>query len=55
MKKIYTKKELAKKYGINYKTFINWINQIPNLNLIANSRLLNPKQVALIFEQLGEP
>lgn len=55
MKKTFTKKELSKKYMVSYNTFISWLKNVPELNLMPNQRLLTPKQVSLIYEFLGEP
>ena len=55
MKKIITKKELARLYGIHYNTFAKWIKAIPDLKLMPKQRLLTPKQVAIIVNELGEP
>lgn len=55
MKKIATKKELAAAYGVHYNTFAKWLKGIKDLNLLPNQRVLTPKQVASIFDALGEP
>ena len=54
-KKTATKTELAKKYGVHYNTFLNWLKRIPELKLNSKQRVLTPKQVELIFRHLGEP
>jgi hypothetical protein len=50
-----TKKQLAKKYQISYNTFNVWLSQIPDLNLRYRQRMLNPRQIDLIYKALGEP
>ena len=55
MKKIATRTELAKQYGVSYTTFLNWLKEIPELNLNSKKRILTPKQVALIYKHLDEP
>ncbi|MBL0201319.1 MAG: DUF4248 domain-containing protein [Chitinophagaceae bacterium] len=55
MTKTKTKSELAKLYGVHASTFMNWIKEIPNLNLKPNQKIFTPKQVGLIYEHLGEP
>lgn len=46
---------LAAKYGVSYNTFRKWLLDIPNLELSPKSRLLTPRQLQLIYEELGEP
>jgi len=53
--KIRTKKELAQMYGVHYNTFKKWINAIPELKLMEKQRLLTPKQIAIIVNEIGEP
>ena len=53
--KAYSKKELAEIYGVTRPTFRRWIKSIPNLDVTKEQRILTPKQVALIFENLGMP
>ena len=55
MKKISTKKELAALYGVHYNTFIKWLKQIPELSLNSKRRILTPKQIEIIYEELGHP
>jgi hypothetical protein len=50
-----SKSELANQYGISVKTLCKWLENIPELNIEKNARLLTPKQVGLIYEKLGEP
>jgi hypothetical protein len=49
-----TKKKLSSLYGVSYNTFIKWIKAIPELDLPKYASL-NPKQIKMIFEFLGEP
>lgn len=53
--KIITKKELSKKYGVSYNTFMKWLKNIPELNLSKDRRLLTPKEIDTIYEMLGYP
>ena len=53
--KTYTKGQMAKAYGINYRTFINWLKDIPELTLNPKQRILKPKQIEIIYHDLGEP
>lgn len=55
MKSPITKKELSKKYLVSYSTFIKWLQSIPELNLSVNQRILTPKQINIIYENIGEP
>jgi hypothetical protein len=55
MQKPHTKKELSKKYLVSYNTFKKWINNIPELKLIHNQRVLTPKQIDIIYDNLGLP
>jgi hypothetical protein len=49
-----TKKKLASLYGVSYNTLMKWLKVIPEINLPKYSSL-NPKQIKLIFDYLGEP
>lgn len=53
--KTISKKQLAIKYGINYKTLRSWLSMIPELELDKKKRLLTPKQLEIIFEKIGIP
>ena len=53
--KTISKKQLAIKYGINYKTLWSWLSMIPELELDKRKRLLTPKQLEIIFEKIGIP
>lgn len=55
MEKVLTKKEFAKLYGVSYGTFIKWLSTIHELKLTNGQRLLTPKQVKIIIDNLGEP
>jgi DNA-binding transcriptional regulator YiaG len=50
-----SKSELANQYGISVRTLAKWLENIPELVIDKNVRLLTPKQVKLIYEKLGEP
>lgn len=50
-----TKKELAKKYGVSYNTFLKWLEDISELKLTKERRLLTPKQIEVIYQNLGIP
>ena len=47
--------KLARRYGVHYNTFLNWLKEVPELRLTHDQRTLTPKQVSLIYEHLGEP
>ena len=53
--KTISKKQLAIKYGINYKTLRSWLSMIPELELDKKKRLLTPKQLEIIIEKIGIP
>jgi len=55
MKKTYSKTELAHLYHVNYNTFMKWIKNIPELKLTTKQRIFTPKQIEIIFKELGEP
>ena len=55
MYKPLTKKELSKKYMVSYNTFIKWLKNVPELKLYANQRTLTPKQIEIIYNELGQP
>lgn len=50
-----TKKELSKKYKVSYNTFIKWLKNIPELKLFPAQRTLTPKQIDIIYKELGFP
>jgi hypothetical protein len=49
------KTNLAAKYGVSLPTFFKLIKDIEGLELKPNIRILTPKQVAKIYDELGEP
>jgi len=55
MYKPLTKKELSKKYMVSYNTFIKWLKNVPELKLYENQRTLTPKQIEIIYNELGQP
>lgn len=46
---------LAAQYGIDVRTFKNWLKPHPSLQPSQGQRLLTPKQVKEIYRQFGEP
>ena len=50
-----TRTQMANKYQVCLKTFNKMLSIIPDFTLNKSLRTLTPKQVALIFEHLGEP
>ncbi len=55
MKKSYSKTQLAKLYHVSYNTFMSWIKNIPELKLSPKQRIFTPKQIEILFRELGEP
>lgn len=55
--KTITKKEMAVSYNVSYGTFLRWLKQIPELSKKNNARrrLLTPKDIKIIYNELGEP
>lgn len=53
--KAYSKKELAKLYGISAKTLKTWLAPFENEIGQQVGRFYNPKQMKIIFEKLGIP
>lgn len=53
--KPYTTRELAILYGVNYKTFLNWIKPFKDEIGKKNGRFLTIPQVKVIFEKLDYP
>jgi hypothetical protein len=53
--KTQNKTTLAAIYGVSLPTFIKLIKDIEGLELKPKIRILTPKQVAIIYEELGEP
>ena len=50
-----TRTQLARLYGISPETLKKWMDDIPELSFNPRLRVLTPKQVALIYQHLGEP
>lgn len=50
-----TKSALAVKYNIHVNTLREWLKSVPNLEMKPFQKVLNPKQLELIYEHLGEP
>lgn len=55
MIKATTKKALAARYNVSYPTFLKWLLLIPELKKIKNRRLLTPKEIKIIYDEIGEP
>ena len=55
MNKSYSKSQLAKLYNVSYNTIMKWLKAIPELNLTPKQRIFTPKQIEIIFNELGEP
>ncbi len=53
--KTYSKSQLAKKYGVSYNTFKKWLKAIPEINIVPSKRLLTPRDVEIIYKNLGIP
>lgn len=51
----YNYKQLAQLYGVSYETLKRWITPIADEIGPVEGRILNPRQVRLIFERLGKP
>lgn len=52
---VLTKGQLANLYGVHLSTLNKWLRDIPGLSLSKGQRVLTPKQVQTIFENLGKP
>lgn len=51
-----SKSELAQAYGVTRITFMSWLKPFKDqIGDTGRSKLLTPKQVAVIFEVLGRP
>ena len=50
-----TRTSLARQYGVHLSTFTGWLKDIPALKLSSQKRILTPKQVQIIYDELGEP
>lgn len=53
--KTYSIKELASKYNVCTRTFIQWLQSIEKLSIDKHTKLLYPAQVELIISHLGIP
>ena len=51
----YNYKQLAKLYGVSYDTLKRWLKPFATEIGPVEGRILNPRQVRLIFEKLGNP
>lgn len=51
----YSSKELAGLYGIGYDAFRSWLEPFKKEIGKQKGKAWNPKQVAIIFDRLGEP
>ena len=47
--------QLAQDYKVHYNTFIKWLKKIPGLKLSTKQRIFTPKQMQIIYDELGEP
>jgi hypothetical protein len=52
---IATKKQLAYLYGVSIPTLNKWLTNIPELRLIPNQRVFTPKQMEIIYFEIGKP
>ncbi len=51
-----TRTQLAKLYSVHYKTFLCWMQDIPELaNISKRQRILTPLQVRTVFAKMGVP
>jgi hypothetical protein len=48
-------KDLARQYSVTTRMLKKWLEPYPEINIKFKQRVLCPKQVALIYEKLGEP
>lgn len=52
----YTKKQLISMYSVSKNTFHAWLVRNPRLKKLSGAhRIYTPKEVELIFQELGEP
>lgn len=49
------KTQLARAYNVNINTFSRWLAKFEHKLGDVTGRIYTPKQVAIIFENLGEP
>lgn len=47
--------KLARDYGVHIATLKKWISKYPEIRIEKGRRTLTPKEVAAIFEKIGEP
>jgi DNA invertase Pin-like site-specific DNA recombinase len=47
-----TREQIALEFGISRKTLYNWLK---NEKITIKSRLVSPKDLALIYERFGRP
>lgn len=50
-----TKSSLASKFGISRATLAKRLKNIPGLKLKRNAKIITPKQLELIYNELGKP
>ena len=50
-----TRTALASLYEVSLVTFNKWLMEIEELKLDPKKRILSPKQVQIIVENLGDP
>ena len=50
-----SKGELATAYGVGIILMRKWLKSIPDLNVTPQQKMLTPKQVAKVYDFLGEP
>ncbi len=48
-------KSLAVAYKTTVRTLQKWLAPYPEIGIKRYQKLLSPKQVAMIFEKIGEP
>ncbi len=53
--KVTTRTALASLYEVSLVTFNKWLMEIEDLKLDPKKRILSPKQVQIIVENLGDP
>lgn len=54
----YSLQDLLRIYRVSRKTMYNWMKKLkqnPEFSYRKNQALYTPKQVAMIFKELGEP
>ena len=50
-----TKKEIRQAYGIGSRTLATWLSNIPGLKFRPGKTTYTPREVATIFEHIGNP